>query len=144
MKTDIAGKRIRFFEHRPRALLPTCIIYDQIHTLMPRQVANDFGIDPWDRIDLARPVAAKMRPGEPCGFMRLPLGRHAISLCGGEFGVNRARRRHCQASPQMKSSRIRKRKWGSFDFTERAFREASVPPRMTISENFIFRLTCGW
>src|ERR1700730_9976659 len=110
MKTDIPGKRIRFFEHRPRALLPTCIIYDQIHTLMPRQVANDFGIDPWDRIELAPPVAERMRPGEPCGYRRPPLAGHAISLCGGGCGVNRACTLHCQASPQMKSSRIRKRK----------------------------------
>src|SRR5260221_12202626 len=49
---------------------------------MPRQVADDIGIHPRDRIELPRPVVAKMRPREPRGFMRLPLGGHAVSPCG--------------------------------------------------------------
>src|SRR5260370_25011960 len=106
MKTDIAGKRIRFFEHRPRALLPTCIIYDQIHTLMPRQVADDFGIDPWDRIELARPVAAKVRPGEPRGFMRLPFGGHAVFLRGTALSWDCTWRGDGQAAPQITCARI--------------------------------------
>ena len=77
------GKRICFFEHRPRTLFRTRVIDDQVDALMPGQVADDFGIDPRDRVELTRPVAAKMRPGEPCGFMRLPFGGHVVSLCGG-------------------------------------------------------------
>src|SRR6267378_6897333 len=116
MKTNTIRESACFLEHHARTLFPTRIIDDQVHTLMPRQIADDFGIDPWDRIELARPVAAKMRPSQPCRFVRLPFRGHPVSLCSGEFGVDRVWRRHCEASPQMKSRRIRKREKGSFDF----------------------------
>src|SRR5436309_14152731 len=57
---------------------------------MPHQIANDLGIDPLDGRKLSRPVVAKMRPGEPGGFMRLPLGRHAVSGRTGENRLTRA------------------------------------------------------
>ncbi len=92
MKANILGecvrKRARFFEHRARPLFPTPVIDDQVHTLMPRQGADDLGIDPWDRFKLARPVAPQMRPSEPGRLVRFPLGGHAVALCGGrEFGA---------------------------------------------------------
>src|SRR5208337_4310979 len=73
---------------RAGALFPTRVIDDQVYTLMPRQVADDLGIDPWNRLELTRPVAAEMRPGEPCGLVRLPVRGHAVALRGGgKFGV---------------------------------------------------------
>src|SRR5712692_11201890 len=65
-------------------------IHDQVDTLMPHQIANDLGIDPLDGLKLSRPVVAKMGPGEPGGFVRLPLGRHAVSGCTGENRLTRA------------------------------------------------------
>ena len=49
------------------------------------QVADDFGIDPGDRLELSRPVAAIMRPGEPGGGVRFPFGGHAIADSVGWF-----------------------------------------------------------
>ena len=88
MKTNFVGERIRFFEHRARAIFPAQIVDDQVHTLMPCQRADDLGIDPLDRFEFPRPVGAEVRPGEPGGYVWLPLGGHAVSLCGGEkFGT---------------------------------------------------------
>src|SRR5208283_22952 len=79
MKADVIGKRVRLFKYRARPLFPTGVIDDQVHPLMPRQVADNLGVDPRNRRELSRPVAAEMRPGKPCGLVRLPLGRHAVS-----------------------------------------------------------------
>src|SRR5438445_13502655 len=83
MKENTIRESARFLEHHARSLFPTRVIDDQVHTLVPCQVADDLGIDPWDRIELARPVGAKMRPRKPGRVVRLALGGHAVSLCGG-------------------------------------------------------------
>src|SRR5450755_4639416 len=73
VKANIVGECVRktagFFEHRARPLFPARIIDDQVHPLMPRQGADDLGKDPWDRFELARPVAAEMRPRQPRGLV---------------------------------------------------------------------------
>jgi hypothetical protein len=46
---------------------------------MPAQMANDFGVDPWDRFEFAGPIGAVVWPGEPGGGMGLPFGGHAVT-----------------------------------------------------------------
>ena len=48
----------------------------------PAQMADDLGVDPTDRRELAWPVVAIVRPGDPGRRMRLPFGRHAVTECG--------------------------------------------------------------
>src|SRR5271163_3682681 len=40
-------------------------------------MTHDFAVEPWNRREFARPVRFLVRPGEPRGLVRLPLGGHA-------------------------------------------------------------------
>ncbi len=42
-----------------------------------RKMADDFAINPGNGRELAGPIGGFMRPREPGGVMRFPLGRHA-------------------------------------------------------------------
>ena len=55
------------------------ITHDQIDPLVASKIPNYFRIHPRDRFEFTRPVALVVRPGEPGGFVRLPLGGHAES-----------------------------------------------------------------
>src|SRR4029078_940212 len=55
---------------------------EDLDVFMVRDHAGDLGVDPRDRSELARPVRLVVRPANPRGAVRLPLGRHA------EFHVN--------------------------------------------------------
>ena len=63
------------------------IFDDDVHPLDARQMADDLGIDPGDWRELARPVGAVVRPGQPGGGVRLPLGGHAVAERGGRVCV---------------------------------------------------------
>ncbi len=64
-----------------------CFIVDQdVDPLDAREVTNDLGVDPRNRLELARPVGAIVRPRDPGGVVRLPLGGHAIAERGGRLG----------------------------------------------------------
>ena len=84
METHFVGKRMGFLQYHSRPLLRIGTVYDQVNAFVAREVADNLRIYPLDRLELARPVIAKMRPGEPRGFMRLPLGGHAIARFSGK------------------------------------------------------------
>ena len=62
--------------HRPAA-------DDDVDHLDAAQVADDLGVDPGDRRELAGPVVAVVRPGDPGRRVRLPFGGHAVAERGG-------------------------------------------------------------
>ncbi len=63
-------------EQLARARLARRVVDQDAHPLAPRQVADHLAVDPGDRRQLARPVARLVRPGDPGGGVRLPLGGH--------------------------------------------------------------------
>src|SRR5271165_2598737 len=46
-------------------------------------MANDWGVDPWNRLELTRPVCTIMRPRDPGGLVGFPFLGHAIAERGG-------------------------------------------------------------
>src|SRR6185437_13419685 len=56
-----AGKNIAGFLFRGG------IADDDVHVFHPCEMTDDFGVDPRDGFELARPVSTVLRPGEPCG-----------------------------------------------------------------------------
>ena len=82
--------RARFFGRR--------IIDDQFDPLVPRQMANDFGVHPWNGLELARPVVAVVRPSQPGGVVRLPFGGHAVTAVSIQVQVTSTARRSFQAA----------------------------------------------
>jgi hypothetical protein len=83
MKPHISRKRIRALQYPADATFRCTVVNNQIYPLMPRQIANNLGINPRDRLELPRPIPAIMRPSQPGGGMRLPLRGHAV----GEGGI---------------------------------------------------------
>ena len=84
-KTTLSESASAFSRTALALSLRTLAVDDQIDALMPRQIADDLGIDPRNRLELPRPVAVEMRPGKPGGRVRLPLGRHAVAERGGKL-----------------------------------------------------------
>src|SRR5208337_381217 len=66
------------------------MVDQNVYALHACQIANDFGIDPRDGCELARPVRAIVRPRDPCSFVRLPFARHAIAKRAGSLGSKSA------------------------------------------------------
>src|SRR5579872_509082 len=86
MKTNVVRKRVRTLQHLASLFRGPGVVDDQLNPLMPCQIANDFSVDPWDRFEPARPIAVIVRPCQPCGSVRLPLGGHAVAeRSGGRF-----------------------------------------------------------
>src|SRR5580765_2023434 len=83
VKTNVVGERFRTFENSVSLPRRRGIVDDQFDPLVPREIANDLGINPWDGLELSRPVALVMRPCEPRGGVRFPLGGHPIAKCSG-------------------------------------------------------------
>jgi hypothetical protein len=77
MKPNILIQSMRLFQGLARQLFRSRIFDNQFHALMAAQITNDFGIDPRNRLELARPIELVMRPRQPGGGMGLPLGGHA-------------------------------------------------------------------
>ncbi len=60
---------------------------DEVDDFARGEEADDFRVEPGDGLEFTGPVLAVVRPGEPCGLVRLPLGGHAVAeLCGGLVG----------------------------------------------------------
>lgn len=55
------------------------IVDDDFNALAFGDEANDLSVDPRDGLEFSGPVFGVVRPGEPCGIMRSPLGRHAVA-----------------------------------------------------------------
>jgi hypothetical protein len=47
------------------------------------QMADDFAVDPGNWGEFAGPISGALRPGDPGGLVRLPLGRHVTILWDG-------------------------------------------------------------
>ena len=65
MNPNIGCERIRPLQHAPRS--PPCggIVHDQFDPFMFGQMPNDFGVDPFNRLELPRPISLIVRPCEP-------------------------------------------------------------------------------
>src|SRR5579863_2283614 len=83
VEANVRGERVGAFEDAARASGRRGVADDQLDPLVLRQMADDLGINPGNRLKLSRPVAVEMRPGEPGGGVRLPLGGHAVAAGGG-------------------------------------------------------------
>ena len=55
------------------------VFHEDSYALDLREVANDVRVNPGDRRKFSRPVGFFVRPGEPCGRVRLPFGGHAVA-----------------------------------------------------------------
>src|SRR6266550_3266434 len=67
----------------PGASLHAGVVDEDADALAGDEVTHDLGEDPRDGLELAWPIAPRVRPGEPRRGVRLPLGRHAVAERGG-------------------------------------------------------------
>src|ERR1700704_2861935 len=63
--------------------------HDQVYIFGTGKVPDDVSKNPRNGVEFSRPVRAVMRPGQPCGLMWLPFGRHAITERTGRIGHRR-------------------------------------------------------
>ena len=66
-------------EFPQRAFLRLRVIDQDVHALARREQADDLRVDPRNRLEFSRPVFGIVRPGQPGGLVRLPLGGHAVA-----------------------------------------------------------------
>ena len=78
METDVCQRRVGSVKQLTDLALGCGVVDDQFDALVASEVADDLGVDPWNRLELARPIAVIVRPGEPRCGVRLPFGGHAI------------------------------------------------------------------
>jgi len=64
-------------ENAAGGFLDIGVIHKDADPLNVRQFADDFAEHPRNRLEAAGPVFGIVRPGDPCGGMRLPFGGHA-------------------------------------------------------------------
>jgi len=79
MAKELDGVHVRttFCENAPRAFFHRGIFHQNPDLLHSRQALDNVAINPGNRCELPRPIGAFMRPRQPSGFVRLPLGRHS-------------------------------------------------------------------
>jgi hypothetical protein len=70
------------------------IVDQDVDALDAGEMADDLGVNPRDGLKLAGPVVGIVRPCDPCGGVRLPLGGHAG--LGGGHGATRVTRSEVQ------------------------------------------------
>src|SRR5262249_38598698 len=58
-------------------------VHKNANPLRLGEVKNDVGVHPDDRLELAGPVVALVRPGDPGGVVRFPFGGHVETASGG-------------------------------------------------------------
>ena len=63
---------------------------DDMHALRAAEITDDLGVNPGNRLKLARPVVAVMWPRDPGRLMRFPFGGHPILKQRGKL-VHRRR-----------------------------------------------------
>jgi hypothetical protein len=84
MEAHIRYRRVSEQQHLACLLLGRRIIHDQLDAFVPRQIADDFGVNPRDRFEFSRPVVAMVGPCQPGCGVRLPFGGHAqVERCRG-------------------------------------------------------------
>ncbi len=62
------------------ALLGGVVVDEDVDVFDAGEMADDFGVDPGDGLEFSRPVIGVVRPGDPGGGVRRPLGGHAVAL----------------------------------------------------------------
>ena len=63
VEADVGGERIGAVEQLAGLALRGGVIDNQIDTLVAGEIADDFGVDPGDGIELARPIRVVVGPG---------------------------------------------------------------------------------
>ena len=84
VEADVGGKSIGLLKDFAGLSGAGCVVDDQPDTFPFGEVADDFGVDPWDGLELSRPVALVVGPCEPGCGVRFPLGGHAVAEGCGE------------------------------------------------------------
>ena len=79
VESDVVVQGVGFGQDFSRLLFGRWISYDQVDGFVLAEAADDFGVDPRNRFEFARPVAAVMGPGQPGRSVGLPLGGHAVT-----------------------------------------------------------------
>jgi len=77
VEAQVVGQGIRFGKNLSSMLFSGQIVDDQLDSLMPPQMTNNFSIDPGDGFKFSRPIAAVVRPCQPGGGVRLPFRGHS-------------------------------------------------------------------
>jgi hypothetical protein len=54
------------------------VVDEDVDVFDAREMTNDLAVDPRDGLEFAGPVVGVMRPGDPGGGVRSPLGGHAV------------------------------------------------------------------
>jgi len=84
VEADVSQRRAGSVEQLPYLPLGRGVIDDQLDPLVPREIANDFRVDPGNRLKLAGPVAVIVRPGQPGSGVEFPFSGHAeVEGCRG-------------------------------------------------------------
>ena len=82
---EAVGPHAHLREHASGAALVVGGIDQDPHELSPGERARDLSVHPGDRAKLARPIAGVVRPADPGGVMRFPLGGHAEAEARGRL-----------------------------------------------------------
>src|SRR5207244_12226087 len=85
---DARGIHTDPLQHAPRPALVRGRIHEDTYDLAGHELASDLAIYPRDRCELARPVAGVVRPPDPGGVVRLPVGGHAEAEGGWNGAVS--------------------------------------------------------
>src|SRR4051812_41925289 len=69
------------------------VLNNHLDAFMLREIANDLGYHPRDRLKFSRPVRAIVRPRQPGGCVRRPFGGHAKFCWGSQNAISTQRYR---------------------------------------------------
>jgi hypothetical protein len=69
------------------AALRVDIVHENLDALAGSKLTNDLGVHKNDGGQLTRPISLVMRPRDPGGGVRLPLGGHTVAESGGAFSI---------------------------------------------------------
>src|SRR2546428_7347512 len=97
-------------QHAPRLALVGCRAHEDARHLAGGELADDLGVHPGNRRELARPIAPVVRPSEPRRVVRLPLRGHAEAEAGrrlwtGHYGCGSMNRLPSSEYASMRRSR---------------------------------------
>ena len=73
------------FEHATRARFMLFRIHQDANCFAFGEMADNFTVDPVNRLDFTGPVGGIVRPADPGGLVRFPFGGHVESAGRGSF-----------------------------------------------------------
>ena len=82
VKANVGGKCVRAFQDAASLSGRRCVVNDQLDALILREIPDDLGIDPRNRLKFSWPVSVIVRPRKPGRDVRLPLSGHAVAKRG--------------------------------------------------------------